>query len=83
MSEQTYIHGTVWRFEYLFKRFFEILRRHAHPQLDHLPGDIVVGRPVEYAGNRPDAATPGELPAYEQWRQRLAGLLAARKGATA
>jgi enediyne biosynthesis protein E3 len=32
--------------------------------------------------NRPDSATRGELPAYEQWRQRLAELLAARKGAT-
>jgi len=45
----------VWRFEDLFRRFFEMLRRHAHPQLDHLPREIVVGRPVEYAGNRPDA----------------------------
>jgi hypothetical chaperone protein len=56
LFEQTYILGTVWRFEDLFKRFFEVLRRHAHPQLDHLPREIVVGRPVEYAGNRPDAA---------------------------
>jgi len=56
LFEQTYILGTVWRFEDLFQRFFELLRRHAHPQLDRLPREIVVGRPVEYAGNRPDAA---------------------------
>ena len=56
LFEQTYILGTVWRFEDLFKRFFDILRGHAHPQLERLPRDIVVGRPVEYAGSRPDAA---------------------------
>jgi hypothetical chaperone protein len=55
LFEQTYILGSVWRFEDLFKRFFELVRRHGHPQLDRLPRDIVVGRPVEYAGNRPDA----------------------------
>jgi hypothetical chaperone protein len=56
LFEQTYIFGRAWRFEDLFREFFEELRRHAHPQLDHLPGDVLVGRPVEYAGNRPDPA---------------------------
>ena len=56
LFEQTYIYGRAWRFEDLFREFFDELRTHAHPQLDHLPGDVLVGRPVEYAGSRPDAA---------------------------
>ena len=57
LFEQTYIYGSAWRFEDLFGRFFRELRNHAHPQLDHLPGDVLVGRPVEYAGSsRPDPA---------------------------
>lgn len=57
LFEQTHIYGSAWRFEDLFNRFFRELRAHAHPQLGELPGDIVVGRPVEYAGSsRPDAA---------------------------
>ncbi|HET6264848.1 MAG TPA: Hsp70 family protein [Usitatibacter sp.] len=56
LFEQTYIFGSAWRFEDLFARFFRDLRSHAHPQLDHLPRDVLVGRPVEYAGSsRPDA----------------------------
>ena len=55
LFEQTYIYGGAWRFEDLFSRFFRELRGHAHPQLDHLPEDVLVGRPVEYAGSsRPD-----------------------------
>ena len=57
LFEQTYIFGSAWRFEDLFNRFFREVRNHAHPQLDHLPQDVLVGRPVEYAGSsRPDAA---------------------------
>lgn len=57
LFEQTYIYARSWRFEDLFQRFFRDLREHAHPQLDALPRDVVVGRPVEYAGSsRPDAA---------------------------
>jgi hypothetical chaperone protein len=56
LFEQTYIFGRAWRFEDLFREFFDEARRHAHPQLDHLPRDVLVGRPVEYAGSRPDAA---------------------------
>ncbi|MEP7262074.1 MAG: Hsp70 family protein, partial [Usitatibacter sp.] len=56
LFEQTYIYGSAWRFEDLFNRFFREVRRHAHPQLDDLPRDVLVGRPVEYAGSsRPDA----------------------------
>src|SRR5437764_1465753 len=65
--EQTYIFGSAWRFEQLFSAFFKTLRGHAHPQLDHLPGDVLVGRPVEYAGNRPDASL-----AMERYRLALA-----------
>jgi len=56
LFEQTYIYGSAWRFEQLFSAFFKTLQRHAHPQLYHPPQDVLVGRPVEYAGNRPDAA---------------------------
>ena len=57
LFEQTYIYGSAWRFEDLFTRFFRELRTHAHPQLDHLPPNVLVGRPVEYAGSsRPDPA---------------------------
>ena len=55
LFEQTYIYGSAWRFEQLFSAFFRTLCSHAHPQLDHLPKQVLVGRPVEYAGNRPDA----------------------------
>jgi hypothetical chaperone protein len=56
LFEDTYIYGRAYRFEDLFRTFFEELRLHAHPQLDHLPRDVLVGRPVEYAGSRPDPA---------------------------
>ena len=56
LFEHTNILGSALRFEDLFRRFFEKLRTHAAPQLDHLPKDLLVGRPVEYAGSRPDAA---------------------------
>jgi len=56
LFEQTYIYASAWKFEDLFNRFFRDLRKHAHPQLDQLPGEVLVGRPVEYAGSsRPDA----------------------------
>ena len=55
LFESTYVYGHVYRFEDLFTTFFEALRKHATPQLDHLPRDVLVGRPVEYAGSRPDA----------------------------
>ena len=68
LFEQTYVYGGAWRFEDLFSRFFRELRGHAHPQLDHLPKDVLVGRPVEYAGgSRPDAKL-----AMERYRAALA-----------
>jgi hypothetical chaperone protein len=68
LFEQTYIFGGAWRFEDLFNRFFRELRGHAHPQLDHLPKDVLVGRPVEYAGSsRPDAKL-----AMERYQKALA-----------
>lgn len=66
LFEQTYIYGSAWRFEQLFNAFFKTLRSHAHPQLDQLPREVLVGRPVEYAGNRPDAAL-----AMERYRLAL------------
>jgi hypothetical chaperone protein len=56
LFERTGIFGRGYKFEDLFGIFFRELRRHAAPQLDHLPKDVLVGRPVQYAGSRPDAA---------------------------
>jgi hypothetical chaperone protein len=56
LFEHTNIFGRGYRFEDLFSKFFDKLRSHAAPQLDHLPRELLVGRPVEYAGSRPDAA---------------------------
>ncbi len=56
LFETTGIYGRAYKFEHLFAAFFESLRRHAAPQLDHLPGDVLVGRPVQYVGSRPDPA---------------------------
>src|SRR5215471_15186872 len=56
LFEQTYVYGRAYKFEDLFATFFRTLRSHASPQLEHLPRDVLVGRPVAYAGNRPDDA---------------------------
>src|SRR5499427_820908 len=56
LFEQTYVYGRAYKFEDLFATFFGTLRAHASPQLEHLPRDVLVGRPVAYAGNRPDDA---------------------------
>lgn len=50
------IFGRAFRFEDLGRLFLEKLRDHAGGQLSTLPARIVVGRPVEYAGARPDPA---------------------------
>ena len=60
LFEQTVVYGRAWRFEDLFALFFRLLRAHAGEQLAALPRDVIVGRPVEYAGNRPDAALARE-----------------------
>jgi hypothetical chaperone protein len=50
------IFGRAFRFEDLGRLFLEKLRNHAGGQLSTLPAHVVVGRPVEYAGARPDPA---------------------------
>lgn len=55
LFESTGIYGRAYRFEDLYSTFFRSLRRHAHPQLDRLPAEVIVGRPVEYVGEHPDA----------------------------
>ncbi len=56
LFEATGIYGRAYKFEDLFSAFFGELRRHAAPQLDTLPRDVLVGRPVAYVGSRPDPA---------------------------
>ena len=56
LFETTYVYGRAYRFEDLFAAFFRALRAHAAPQLEHLPKDLLVGRPVVYASSRPDDA---------------------------
>jgi hypothetical chaperone protein len=56
LFESTGIYGRAYKFEDLFSAFFEKLREHASPQLDNLPRDVLVGRPVAYVGSRPDPA---------------------------
>lgn len=49
-----------FRFEELGRLFLERLVDHADRRLDDRPQRIVVGRPVEYAGGRPDPALARE-----------------------
>jgi hypothetical chaperone protein len=56
LFESTGIYGRAYKFEDLFSAFFKRLREHASPQLDELPTEVLVGRPVSYAGSRPDPA---------------------------
>ena len=56
LFESTGIYGRGYKFEDLFAAFFKRLRAHASPQLDDLPRELLVGRPVAYAGSRPDPA---------------------------
>ena len=67
LFESTGIYGRAYKFEDLFAAFFEMVRRHAAPQLDALPREVIVGRPVAYAGSRPDPAL-----AMERYRKALA-----------
>ena len=54
--ERAQIFGRAFRFEDLGRLFLQKLMDHAGDQLSQLPPCIVVGRPVEYAGPRPDPA---------------------------
>ncbi len=67
LFESTGIYGRAYKFEDLFAAFFEMVRRHAAPQLDALPREVIVGRPVAYAGSRPDPAL-----AMQRYRAALA-----------
>ena len=53
-------HATVfekrYRFEELGQMFLARMIAHAGGKLDRRPERIIIGRPVEYAGSRPDAA---------------------------
>ena len=67
LFESTGIYGRAYKFEDLFSAFFDKVRRHAAPQLESLPREVMVGRPVAYAGSRPDPAL-----AMERYRKALA-----------
>ena len=54
--ERALIFGQPFRFEDLGKVFLQRLVAHAGPALAARPARVIVGRPVEYAGARPDPA---------------------------
>ncbi|MCA1197815.1 Hsp70 family protein [Sphingomonas sp. R647] len=54
--ERAQIYGRPFRFEDLGQRFLQKLVAHSGAALTDRPRRIVVGRPVEYAGVRPDPA---------------------------
>ncbi len=56
LFERATIFNRPMRFEDLGRLLLQKLVRHAGGQLDDRPHRVVVGRPVEYAGARPDAA---------------------------
>jgi hypothetical chaperone protein len=56
LFERAQIFGRAFRFEDLGRLFLQKLRDHTGGLLSKLPPRIVVGRPVEYAGSRPDPA---------------------------
>lgn len=54
--ERALIFGKPFRFEDMGRLFLQKLVAHAGGRLDERPRRVVVGRPVEYAGARPDPA---------------------------
>ena len=54
--ERALIFGKPFRFEDMGRLFLQKLVAHASGRLDRPPRRVVVGRPVEYAGARPDPA---------------------------
>lgn len=54
--ERALIFNKPFRFEDLGRLFFQKLVAHAGGALDDRPQRVIVGRPVEYAGARPDPA---------------------------
>jgi hypothetical chaperone protein len=71
--ERAQIFGRAFRFEDLGRLFLKKLRDHAGAQLSKLPPRIIVGRPVEYAGPRPDPALARERYGlmFEQWGSEI------------
>ncbi|MBO9574624.1 MAG: Hsp70 family protein [Sphingobium sp.] len=63
-ASPTFEHANIFekrlKFEQLGASFLERMVAHAGGRLDHRPDRIVVGRPVEYAGARPDEALARE-----------------------
>ncbi|MDB5705596.1 MAG: hsp70 family protein [Sphingomonas bacterium] len=59
-ASATFEHASIfdkrYRFEDLGRRFLDKLVAHAGGALDDRPRRVVIGRPVEYAGGRPDPA---------------------------
>lgn len=53
--QHTSICGKRYRFEDILAAFFERIRSHAEDKLGALPPRLVLGRPVNFAGLRPDA----------------------------
>ena len=58
--EQATIFSKRYRFEDLGRLFLERMIGHAGGRLDNRPPCIIVGRPVEYAGSRPNEALARE-----------------------
>lgn len=56
LFQGTFVYGKRYQFEDLLHGFLSRIRAYADGALADLPGRIVVGRPVEFAGARPDAA---------------------------
>ena len=56
LFERALIFNRPFRFEDLGRLFLQKLVKHAGGRLDQRPHRVIVGRPVEYAGARPDAA---------------------------
>ena len=54
--DRALIFNKPYRFEDLGRLFLQKLVRHAGGELDDRPRRVIVGRPVEYAGARPDPA---------------------------
>ncbi|MDV3456901.1 Hsp70 family protein [Sphingomonas sp. HF-S4] len=58
-ASSAFEHASVFdkrlRFEELGRTFLRKLVEHSGGRLDHRPERIVVGRPIEYAGSRPDS----------------------------
>lgn len=54
LFERALIFGKPFRFEDLGRRFLQRLVRHSGGRLDERPRRVIVGRPVEFAGARPD-----------------------------